>query len=359
MRLLPIALGATAVCLLASKVCLAKRVDELKAKVAALVRDNFFFTSIDDRFTPEEIEEANYIETGYAGSIGFVCYHDYVTITHKTNGLVIEILRFESTGASSFSKIHNCLCIGGRDEDLRVAPIRLKPYLEECFVQSNSSLRLMQISFYNIKFEQNACRPLSAEEYGEVTFLVLNQLQQVGRKVHTLICRSMGSIVLHNLEKRDLELVPKNLILDRTIPSIKKLARQVFPWLHPIIFRVVLWSFGAPDPENSLLSFFNECSGKLRDRRLLLIEAHQDEYVPPPYGWDAKFIENLTARGTLAAYYRFKPNRIHVHARAHHACSLAEGVNWTGNKISCAPWLEIAPQEGIIRAIVSLILCAA
>jgi len=251
----------------------------------------------------------------------------------KTNVLIFQTNFF-------FAKeTHTCVRVGGGDELLSLSSMRIMPFLSAFQRETDrkTNLRFIQVSLFESQEEKNGkfetWKAANFEEIGKVIFSFLEGLKNKKISVDSMICHSMGGAVLENLKSIDCSKVPKTLILDRILPSIWKVGRQLMnPILCCIVYFFAYCSGWNGNPEQSLVSFFENIKNKspalsLSDRNVVIIEAEHDFFFSNHGAFDKDLAKRLNKLGVNAFQKSFTPNHLRIHFRAHHACPIDHLVN--------------------------------
>ena len=273
----------------------------------------------------------------------------------------------EFTSAHSGEKTHTCLRVGGNDETLDGANLRIYPLLDAHLAESGKSsscgLRILQFSFYGHechppgstgKFEQ--WKPFDAAEVGQVAFALIKELQAKNSyKIDSVICNSLGSLIFEGLEGVDPALVPKEIILDRALPSVWKAGANLYwpPRAYATYAGAYIAGWGA-DPEKSLVKYFKDLQthhpAELKGRRVVLIEVNDDRYFSGAGAYDKRFIPALEATGISAHRKRYEVNEIAFAKETNH--SLAPNYLVNGANKDDSTVFPVNPHESLSTSIV-------
>ena len=288
----------------------------------------------------------------YEFTLGPVSYQFQIKVYESING----------------DRKHTCLRVGGRDETAQSADIRAYPLLK-AYTQANKlknykeGLCILQLSLHDHKVKktnENKWRPWesgSAEETSRAFFAFLKHLQQnCYIQIDSLICHSLGSVVLEAVDSEDVPLPPL-LILDRALPSVWKVGCKLY---NPIVAYLLyggayIAGWGA-DPEQRLTQFFNKDqkqTGHL-DRKVVLIEVKSDWYFSGPGAFADDFTDKLNKSGIEAHRKCFSLNDIAYHPRAHHALSLGKIKN--GGTQDQSDTLPLQPYESAASGIIKYLM---
>jgi hypothetical protein len=255
---------------------------------------------------------------------------------------------------------HTCVRVGGKDETLEVSDVRVYPLLK-AYVQEGreEGLCILQVSLHGHQTktqEEESWRSWKPSEAVEVGRVFLAFLKKSQREVHSLICHSMGSLVLEGLDSEDADLPPV-LILDRALPSIWKVGCKLY---NPIacysLYGGACISGWAADPEKKLIEFFKKPSQQvtLSNRKVVIIEVREDWYFSGPGAFSEGFIEDLKQAGVPSYRKCFHPNEITYHKRTHHVLPLTELEN--GHQKDEDSILPLEPYESVASGIIKYLL---
>ncbi len=170
----------------------------------------------------------------------------------------------------------------------------------------------------------DSCRwnPLNIKELSTSPLIVLKAFQEGGIKIDSLVTNSLGNVALSGLS-RFADIVPQTIIINRGIPSVKKVTNQHYPFpLNHILYGVAKLSGWDADPERDLVKFTKNGS----QRKVIVIEAQQDFYFSGENGFASNF-----PRETSLFHARFFPYPIQ--SRAHHAIPLNHVTNNSETKV--------------------------
>jgi hypothetical protein len=241
-------------------------------------------------------------------------------------------------------KTHTCLRIGGNDETLDGANLRIYPllnaYLAELGKSNSCGLRILQFSFYGhecrppgstSKYE--SWKPSDAAEVGKVVFELIKELQKRDSyKIDSLLCNSLGSLVFEAVEGVDPALVPKEIILDRALPSVWKAGANLYwaPRAYATYAGAYIAGWGA-DPEKSLVRYFKHLhahhQAELKGRRVILIEVNDDRYFSGAGAFDKGFIPALESTGIAAHRKCYQVNEIAFAKETNHSLASNHLIN--------------------------------
>ena len=263
----------------------------------------------------------------------------------------LNIREFESEGHAE--KTHTCLRIGGNDETLDGANLRIYPLLDSYTGESGKSssrigLRILQFSFYGHECQPSGStgyepwKPSDALEVGRVLFELIKDLQKKNSyKIDSLMCNSLGSLIFEGLEGIDPALLPKEIILDRALPSVWKAGANLYwpPRAYATYAGAYIAGWGA-DPEKSLVKYFNHLQAhhqaELKGRRVVLIEVNDDRYFSGAGAYDKGFIPALQSTGIAAHRKCYEVNEIAFAKETNHSLAsnhLINGETKDDNKV--------------------------
>jgi hypothetical protein len=365
---------------------LAQHRDGIGAKIGKKIRDALFFKDLARTYDTSDMTGVRLREM----ISEFSAQRDVLEVVYNDLILRVHLLFFQEQGGQE--NRHFSLRIGGSDEDLEIGAARLDPYLkayqkkqkragskdlerrgedsgvseskegdseEEGFevltnplvlqglpvpparvesIDKCARLTMIQMSFYDIEATGRPWRPTSFVGFGDVVFLILAELGRRHQKIDSLICHSEGSSVLEGLERRDPDLIPETIILDRAMPSVFKKSRQSHPYLHRILFPFARRFGWAGDPEKSLKL------ADLPNTQIIQITAPHDAFFSGANGWDGSF-----ATETNAAEFDFLPSSVFLAREAHH--SVSASFYKVSEERRLTPWFEIRDRESVIDAI--------
>ena len=294
-----------------------------------------------------------------------------------------ELLQKKGDGRSqsirSPKDTHTCLRVGGKDERSEVSDLRVYSFLEN-HMQTNGdrdkNLRVLQFSLhehqikvkkgYRIKVnkggqtkvihrEWSTWEPTNSKEISRVFFAFLKHLEDK-RNIHvdSLICHSLGSFVLDDLES--LQGLPPLLILDRALPSVFKLGLKLYSIGGYPLYGIASLAGWAPAPEDRLIKFFSTSAGTqdLSHRKVVVIEVEEDYYFSGKGAFGPKFTEILRDLGMKVYRNSFTSNEFVYHTRAHHALPLNKLKN--KDKDDSTSILPLKPGENVAAGVAKCLM---
>lgn len=245
---------------------------------------------------------------------------------------------------------------------VREIPVAIGPFVTTARVieskpeKFEKQIRLVLFTFYDNQVVRegalSAWDPKTTDEISAAPLELLRALQQY-TAVDSMVCFSLGGMTLDglkNLPPENLHLIPKTLILNRILPSIWKVASQLYPvlkWcLHPI---VQLFGLDA-NPEGEVLAFLERASESARKQRMVIFEASRDHYFSGPNGLDSDFAARLKAANVQVDYGKFfVPLMAEL---AHHSCRLDWILNNPDSETDATDFLKMRDHESVAQALV-------
>lgn len=272
----------------------------------------------------------------------------------------LQVHIYETHG--EYTKIHTCLRIGGRDEtletsDLRVYPL-LKAYVKAKDGAEQAGLRIIQFSLHghcNGSTKQ-PWEPKDSSEIGNLFFAFLQKMQE-SYVIDSLICHSLGSIVMESLDHKKHKL-PPIVILDRSFTSVWKVGCRFYnPVVAYVLYAGALLSGWAIAPEIFLKKYFQEQRQELSlsNRKVILIEVKNDHYFAGKGAFDDSFTQELNRMGIGTFRKSFEPNNIAFHERSHHCLALNKLKN--GKAIDNNPIMPLQAYESAAFGLMKFLLC--
>lgn len=169
-------------------------------------------------------------------------------------------------------------------------------------------LRLILFSFYDhFDNEGNPWNPLTTDELSAASLEVIKAFQN-HVSIHSMMTFSLGSLILDGLKHvshDERELIPKTLILNRSLSSIWKVAAQLYSFPISYLLYQAVYSLGLDaDPEKEIVSFFERMEGNqgspIEGRKVVVIEAKNDRYFSGNGAFDPSLRESLESTGVEA-----------------------------------------------------------
>jgi hypothetical protein len=336
--------------------------------IGRIIRDHLLLPNAEQKFSPEVFQDSlRVLDPDAPDPIHYPRKKEVLQLFRKEEQIVAfqcgdrqfhaKVWIF-STNFPSATETHTCVRIGGADEPLALTPIRLMPYLSSFFEQADGkrNLRFIQISPFDITEQQGdnvePWKPTLFKDIGKTLFSLLDALKDKGYPIDSMICHSMGSALLEGIEDRDPASIPKTLILDRALPSVWKVGRQL---LNPITFYILIFlaycSGWTGNPEGSITAFFNKMRNQsqpvhsLTDRQVIMIEAGNDFYFSGKGAFSPSFAQTLRDIGVKAFQHPFSTNPLRLHTRAHHACPIHYLYNTSAEMISQGGFMVRSNQD--------------
>ncbi len=151
------------------------------------------------------------------------------------------------------------------------------------FGQNQGGLRLILLSLNEnseiVDGKKVPLHPKSLQEMGTVPVEIMKKLKQ-DYHLDTLFCFSLGAITLDALKDIGEDVLPKNIILDRSLTSIRKVAPASVP-LFPL-YNILHWiaqSFHLDaDPETHFLEYLEKNPDFAKEKTIINIRARLDHY---------------------------------------------------------------------------------
>ncbi|NGX47762.1 MAG: hypothetical protein K1000chlam3_01145 [Chlamydiae bacterium] len=339
--------------------------------VGRVIRNNMFFPDPHKKFSPSVFKECKEIlnpdvldPSHYPTKVETLKLFnkEKKTITFKSGNteFCAKILIF-NTNFPRAKNTHTCIRIGGGDETLSLTPMRIMPFLSSYYDLSkqDENLCFMQLSLFGIKKKSGEdftlWKPLNFKQTGQIVFPLLGELKKQGFSIDSMICHSMGSAILENLENRDPQEVPNTLILDRALPSVWKAGNILNPVIRYLVYFLAYCSAWSGDPERSLTAFYRKLktddSNPISERKVIILEAENDYYFSGNGAFDKNLASNLSKLGASTFQGKFKINPLRTHPRAQHAATIDSFCNMTGKTIEQGKF-SINPGENLASAIV-------
>lgn len=256
---------------------------------------------------------------------------EWIEFTYDNKKIRSKVLILE-TNFSGAKETHTCIRMGGGDEEIALSPVRIMPFLSA--FQRNTkntdykkNLRFIQVSLHDNEFEKDGgfqkWKPAKFEDMGKVFFAMKKELEKKFI-IDSLICHSMGGAILEHLKSLQAQEVPHTIILDRSIPSVWKVGRQLMdPVRFYIVYFLAYCTGWTGYPEYSLVNFFekfNYIGGvPLDQREVIILEADHDFYFSGNNAFDRNLMQRLKKCGARVFRQSFFPNPFKIQYRAHHA----------------------------------------
>lgn len=273
----------------------------------------------------------------------------------------LHMRMFESS--SQGSNVHTCVRIGGNDETLDGANLRIYPLLAAYSEQNKSGkgLRLIQFSFYGNECQPAGTtgwqpwKPVDAAEAGHVVFEQIRHLQEKkGYKVDSLYVSSLGNMIFDVLDGVDPAFLPKALILDRPLSSIWKVGAKLYPLGVYLLYPCACGAGFAANPEKALPKYFNYLKMQrptdLANRKLVLIEVKEDRYFSGVGAFDNDFVSKLKSAGVPAHRKCYDVNEIAYAKETNH--SLASNLLFNSEQKDSNEVFPVEPYESLASSIV-------
>jgi hypothetical protein len=347
---------------------------QLQNSVGGVIRNALFFPDPLNKFSPAHVEEClNVMNPEIADPHHyprkketlelFTREEKAIEFTHEDKTYLAKVHVF-TTNFENATETHTCVRIGGSDEALALTSIRLMPFLTAFsdHADQTKNLRLIQLSLFDIDHKEgdkfSVWKPPTFNSVSQVVFALMDELRNQGYSIDSMMCHSMGSASLDDLDQHHPTKVPNTLILDRALPSVWKVGGQLLnPVSYYIIYALAYFSKWTGDPEESLMRFFTkmkndpEHSKSLADRKVVIIETTEDFYFSGYGAFDRNLAKTLNELGVSAFQYQFPLNPIRVHPRAHHALPTDLLANNTDEVIG-EEVFPIKPRQNVSSAIV-------
>lgn len=195
--------------------------------------------------------------------------------------------------------------------------------------------------------------PCQLDELSGATLDVLRAFQQ-RISVDSMQVFSLGSLVIDgfkNITEDQQESVPKVLILNRCLPSIKKASTRLYPFpISNLLYRIVRVLGLDANPEQNLLNYFarfRQPPSSLEERKVVIIEAKYDRYFSGTGAFDSSLRSHLEMNGVKVAQGIFYDPL--VEPTAHHAYRLDGLIK---SEDSSTKFLPIQENESLSSSLV-------
>jgi hypothetical protein len=221
--------------------------------------------------------------------------------------------------SSEGENTHVAIRVGGADEVLALSHSRIKPYLKAHIKElDGKGLHFYQVTIRDM-YDENGdrWRPDSFVQFSDLFFALLKELGHVD----TIIAHSLGATVFEGLELRDPKDVPKNLVLDRSLPSLWKVGRTTHSvGVCCLLYRAARSIGFDTNPEVSVAAFCKQTD--MRERKIVVIEVENDYYFSGlgKLGEFSKVTDYLFQHTFVMEEFR-------NHNRSHHAGPISFVIN--------------------------------
>lgn len=246
---------------------------------------------------------------------------------------------------------------------VRDIPVKVKLETGACIFQTRvieskeevegKKLRFILFAFYDHQDEEgNPWNPLTTDELSSAP---LEVLRAFGQKVtvHSMMTFSLGSFILDGLKsvaEKDVDLIPKTLILNRGLASIWKAATQLYPFpISYFLYKAVYLLGLNANPELETLGFFKRMQSQnpqsMEGRKVVVLEAKHDRYFSGNGALDSNFRESLATTGVEAYQASFFIPM--VDEQAHHSLRMDFLINNKSSGTVSADFLPTKENESL------------
>lgn len=270
---------------------------------------------------------------------------------------------FESSHLEKKTEIHTCFIVSGSRETLDIAvALRAYPLLASFYKKQQENpdqvgLRLVVFSYYGNKEKNNNEKvwsdwdPCSAEELSAAPMSLLKAFKENEIQVNSMLCFSLGNVALEGLkfiEKREFDMIPKTLIIERGLPSVWKVGNRLYSFpINYLLYGLSYLTGWNADPESAIVQFFQKMQStsptSLDKRNVILIEATKDFYFSEGGAFDPNFTNYLEQTGVHA--YRGKFYIPSIADRAHHAMPANWIINHQCEGTNIKEFFQMKPNE--------------
>lgn len=189
------------------------------------------------------------------------------------------------------------------------------------FGEDKKGLRFVLFGF-NENFEEKCGQvsrwnPKSLEEIAQVPLELIHALKE-NAELNSLVCFSLGALTLEALKNCREDVLPKNIIINRGLTSIRKVSPAVLPYpLSSIVYHICSrWHLDA-DPESTFLEYLEKNPGIAAQKRVVLIKASLDRYFSGRSDYHSHFYSRV--KKVVSQAFEGSFSVPYLHPLAHHA----------------------------------------